>query len=248
MLHELKCIGFVFIAVKTELHEQHEFVGVHAETNHHIAKKSYSLADVEEGKVVLNSVGAYRVANTIANVVHEVALLDVENLVECAGNVETNTVHIVKAFASLNLLCREPTLVGETKFEFVAIGILLVAAEDGADFGELDLPDATKIVLHLLLLVLELFLIGEALPFAAPAYTIVLANRSNASGRWFYDAGYLGFGIAVFFLFNLKVNNVARHCVRYEDNKVVDFCNGFPFCSNARDGYILKEWKRFFLS
>ena len=193
---------------------------------------------------MLEGVAADGVAQTVVHVVHEVAGVDVEDFVESTGNVEAHGIHHVKLFARGHFLGGEPLLVGETELELVAVAEGLRAAEDGLHGGKFHLADAGEVVYHLLLLVAQLVLVGEALPLAAAAHAEVLANGLDAAGRIAVETHHFGFGITVFLFPDLQVYHIAGHGVGHEHHEVVHLGNGLAFGSHVGDFDIFKYGKR----
>ena len=86
------------------------------------------------------------------------------------------------------LLFRQVALVRTTEVQFVAVGLCLDAAEDRSEFRQLHLPDTGQLVVHLLLFVLQLFLVWQVLPFTSAADTEVLTEGGCAYITVFYEA------------------------------------------------------------
>ena len=117
------------------------------------------------------------VANLIVDVVHQMALCDVENLVESTRDMEPDRIHHIILHILLHFFIREPTLIGETKLQLVAIAINLLTSKDGLELRQFNLANARQVVKDLLLLGLELLLILKALPLATSTDTIMTASR-----------------------------------------------------------------------
>ena len=137
-------------------------------------------AQVNERIVVLVGIVAHGVADAVGYVVLQPALLDGQYLVEGVGNVEAYRIHLLVHHILPDLFRREPALVGESKLKLVAVELRFCGTEYRRYFRELHFSDAGKVVRYLLLLVSYLFRIGEHLPFAAAAYTVVLTERNGS--------------------------------------------------------------------
>ena len=156
--------------------------------------------------------------------------------------------HAIELHARGHLLRGEPLFVGKTEFEFVAIAGNVLAAEYGQHFGQLYLADARKVVPNLLLLETELFLVGQALPFAAATHAEVLAEGLGAEfGVFFYGNGFR-LCVTVFLALDLKIHHIARHDVRHEDNEVVHLGNGLALGGDVGDEYVGEYGKGLSLS
>ena len=191
-------------------------------------------------------------------VVHQATLLDVQYLVESAGDVKAQCVHVFYHLARANLLVGEPFLVAESKFQLVAVFKQLHAAHDGAQLGQGHLANAPQLVSHLFLFCSKLSLVGQLLPFASAADAEVGAGWGGAYRAQLVKSHHASLGITVFFLCNLKVNDISRHTEFCEHHKLAcfgavvfgyrDTCQGFAFGSHIGYRNVLKEWERFFLS
>jgi hypothetical protein len=93
-----------------------------------------------------------------------------------------------------------------------------------------------QLVEYLLLLELQLFFIGQVLPFATTAYTEVLAKRYGAHLAVFYKAHHLALGKRVLFASYLDITNIPWHAEWYEDHQVVPVEQTFSFGSNGLNG------------
>ena len=185
MLQERLCLRLVVRAAHAELHEEHDFArGGGAE--HHVAQQARLLAEVEKRQAVRKGVCSNAVAQAVVYIVHQMTFFDVENFIECAGNMKAHGVHAIELHARGHLLRGEPLFVGKTEFELVAIAGNVLAAKYGHHFGQFYLADARKVVPNLLLLETELLFVGQALPFATAAHAEVLAEGLGTEfGRLF---------------------------------------------------------------
>ena len=91
----------------------------------------------------------------------------------------------------------------------------------------------------------ELLFVGQVLPFATAAHAEVLAHGLAAKRRWFDHADDMRFGVAVFFLVDFDVDNVAGSAVGDENDQVVDASNALAFGGNAFYLYAL-DYGQFF--
>ena len=95
--------------------------------------------------------------------------MNIEHLIEHAGNMESDGIHTIELGSGFYLFFRQPFLVGEGKFEFVAVEGRMFGTLDREDFFHLDLADARQVVDYLLVFITYLFLIRKVLPFTAAA-------------------------------------------------------------------------------
>ena len=205
--------------------------------------------------------------------VHQVAFLDGQNLVERTRDVESEGggVFAPPPFGggwgeAFNFLFRQITLVGCAKVEFVAIFILPDRPHDGLEraeavgrsgtrVGQGEVADARELVEHLLFLEAQLLFVGQVLPFAAAAHAEMLASRHFAHLAQLVEANGFGLGIAVFFPLDLQIHNVARHAPRHENDQLAlgravvgGNCQShqrFSLGGDVGDGYAFKYGKWF---
>ena len=210
------------------------------------------LTQVVEGIVVRISVFENEVADFVAEVVHQPALLDRINLVEGTGDMETDGVLGVALLEGSDgfffllrqlgqLLGGEPALVAASELNLVSILLGLHAAHDRAELRKFNLSDAGKLVFHLLLLRLDLFLVREVLPFATATDTEVLAHRLLSYVALLDEANYLRLAILMFFLNYLQIYNIARHAERHEDDLVIYASDALTLGCYGLDGDVLQE-------
>lgn len=169
-------------------------------------------ANVVERHADLLGVALGLVAYGVVQVVHEPALADGVDLVERSRDVEAYGRVVLCGEVErwvLQLLLRKPSLVATSKLQLVAILPYLHGAEDGAERGQLHLPDALQLVVHLLLLGLELLLVGQVLPFASAADAEMLALWRGPYGAGCDEAHHATLAVAVFLLHDLHVGNIA---------------------------------------
>jgi len=244
-----ECLRVVHILVGgyAYLEEHHEFAGARG-ANHQVAKEAFVIADVVEGQAVLVGIVADGVANLVADVVLQPALLDGQHLVEGSGDVEAHGVHLVVGHFCPHLLFGEPALVREGELELVAIELGLFRAQYRRNLGQLHLTDTGKVVGHLLLLVLDLVFVAEALPFAAAAHAIVLAEGHGTLGRVFVKLHGYGFGILVLLALDLQIDYIAGYYIRNKNDQVVHFGQRFAFGGHIGYRNLLQKGKRFLLS
>ena len=131
---------------------------------------SQTLTQVVEGIVVRISIFEYEVADFVAEVIHQPALLDRINLVEGSGDMETDGVlgvALLERCYGIILFLRElsqflggePSLVAASELYLVAVLLGLHATHDRAELREFNLSDAGELVFHLLLLRLDLLFV-----------------------------------------------------------------------------------------
>ena len=101
---------------------------------------------------MLQGVGTQGVAHAVVHIVHQMAFVNVQNLVERARNMKAHCIHYLKTLTGSHLLACEPFLVGETKLQLVAVMRCLCAPQDGRDCGQLYLANTCEGIGDLLLL------------------------------------------------------------------------------------------------
>ena len=187
------------------------------------------LTGIEETETMLVGILLNAIAKAIVDVVHELAVLYGQYLVESTGSVETNSTRLLKLLAGLDFFFRQPNLVGKAELQFIAVAPGLLRTKNRAALRQRYLTDALQIVHHLLLLVAQLLLVRQNLPLAAAAHTIMRAEGLCSTLTLLVDMGTDSFGIVMFLARNTKVNHIARHYERNENNQVVYADKGFSF-------------------
>lgn len=108
--------------VLVEEGEHHHQVARRRRADHQRPHESLLRAQVEEGiSLVRQAIILDRQADLVGDVVLQPALVYVEHLVEHAGNVEPDPVHLLERLAGKDLLLRQPFLVGEGELQLVAV-------------------------------------------------------------------------------------------------------------------------------
>ena len=245
--HHVECGLLFLIRRDAKLHQEHDFAR-RGGAEHDVAHQSAIGTQVVEFQTASDGIVAQVVANAVVDVAHQVALVDVENLVECSRNVETERVHLREYFAAFHLFEREPLLIGETELQFIAILACFLRAQDGSALRQLDFADTRQVVHHLLLLVVQLRLIGENLPLASTANAIVWAESLRAFGRILVNMHGFGLSITVFFATNLQIRHITGHHVGNKDGEAVDLGQGLAFGGNIGDENFFEQGKWFLLA
>ena len=102
---------------------------------------------VEEGETVGDCIVAHFIADLVVQVVHQPALLDGQDLVECPSDMEADGRCVLDTVAKGgDVFSGQPALVGTAEVELVTVFLRLHAAEDGTELGKLDLADARELV------------------------------------------------------------------------------------------------------
>lgn len=216
--------------------------------HHHGADESLLGAEVVEWQAVGLAVVLHEVAQTVGNVVLEVAGFDVEHLVEGAGNVETCGVAVGEFLPRGELLEGEPAAVGEGELELVAVVPNVLAAQALGHFGNGHFCNAGECVDYLLALALQLVLVGEVLPPATAAHGEMLAAGLDTHAAGPAEARYAALGVAFLFLLNLNVDTVAWRAEGHEDHHIVDARNGIAFGGNGAYLDVLQKRQGFSFS
>ena len=92
----------------------------------------------------------------------------------------------------------------------------------------------------LFLLVLDLLRIGKNLPFATATYAIMLAKWDSSFTRIFVELHCYSFSIMMLFSLNLQVYYISGNDIRYENNQIINLCDGFSFGSHIRYCHFLQ--------
>ena len=231
-----------------EDHHHHQ-VACRGRTDHQRTDETLLIAQIEEGiPLMREAIGFDAVADPVGNIILQPALLNVEHLVEEGRDVETHTVPGIGRDTRLDLLFRQPFLVGEGELQFVAVEGRLGRAQDRQHLFRLHLADARQIVEHLFLFVFQLILIRDVLPFATTANTKVLAERFHTVRRVAVEMHGLALCIAVFLASELDIHHITRCHKRNEDHHVVHFGDRFSFSGYICDSYLLQKRQRFLVS
>ena len=171
-----KCLGPLVIAafIVVKLYEQHPLARVRV-AQHEVAQQSVLAASIVESHSRVHGIIKYVVAHPVLEVVHEPALLYGVAFVEGSGDMESycGLIESCTLGEAVELLGGVPPLVCTAELQFVAVLPLLHRSEDGMKLWQLNLSDARKLVVDLLLLGLELLGVGQILPLASAANTEV---------------------------------------------------------------------------
>ena len=134
---------------------------------------------VVERDTQLACILADAIADAVVDIGHQVTLGDVQHLVEAVGDMEAQSVgviHILQSACGADSVPAQPFAVGEGKLQFIAVFVYLFAAEDRGYLWQFDLSYSCQVIHYLLLLMAQLFLIGQDLPLASAALAIVLTH------------------------------------------------------------------------
>ena len=140
-----------------------------------------------------------------------------------------------------NLFLRQPALIRTAEVELIPVLLRLDAAKDGPELGEFDLTDACQLVKDLLLLELQLFRIGQVLPFATATDTEVLAERFHAYITIFYKTYHLALSKGVLLATDLHVAHITGHTEGYEHHQIVPVEQALAFGCHSLYRHALKE-------
>ena len=160
---------------------------------------------------------------------------DVEHLVEHVRDMEPHGRRSVERRTALHLLACQPAAVSKGEFQFVAVEARRRRTQAGGDLRELDLPDPGQLVTHLRRFEAQLLLIGQVLPFAAPAHAEVFAEGLLAQRRAFHIVHDAALHEAAALDADLHVHHIARNRHRDEDHHVVPTPHGLALGRQGRD-------------
>ena len=100
------------------------------------------------------------IAYLVVQVIHEPALADREYLVESSCDVESDNWRILYGRLVLEFFAGQPPFVGAAEVQFVTVLVRLDTAKNRTEWWQCDVPDASQLVVNLLLLHAELLAIG----------------------------------------------------------------------------------------
>ena len=225
---------FILLLFIMKLHNHHPFSAVRV-SDDDVSQKSTLFSQVKELDIVSQCIVSYLIAYIIVHPIHQSTLLDRQNLVEGTGDMESNSIHIIKCSPRCHLLFGKPPFVRTSKFQLVSIFLGLYTAEDRVTFRKSDLSYASQLILHLLLFRFELLLVGQVLPLASATHTEMLAEGRYAYLTIFNESHHLSLAITVFFLLHLQVNNIPWHGKRHKNHHVVHASQSLTFGSHISD-------------
>ena len=231
----------------TELHKEHKFPRI-AGAYHERAQQTLIEAKVIKFQSMFKRIPTDIIAYGIVYIIHQMTFLYVKNLVKGTCDMKSHSIHHVISDISPYLFLCEPSFIRESKFQFVAITIDMLAANNRLYLWEFYLTNSDKIVLHLLLLSLELFFILETLPLTSATYSIVLACRFCPERRIFVEANSHSLHVRAFLLLHLKVYHIARHDVWHKDHFIIHSCYRLAFCRTCRNCYFFQYRKLLLVS
>ena len=203
-------------------------------------------AQIVERYTLLVGKLTYTIAQAVVQALHECTLLNIKNLVKCSGNMKTKSIHVIILDTRLHLFPCKPALVAERKLQFIAVLTRILGAQDRHYRRKLDLANTCKGIDNLLLLVFELVLIGQTLPFTTTTDAIMLTERLTTFLRIFIELDSLGLGITMLLALHLEVNHITRHHVRHEHNKVIYPCKCLALGRHSCNLHFFKQ-REFFL-
>ena len=214
------------------------------------------LAGVKEREVVGIGIVADGEAQAVVHGVHQMALLDGQDLVEGTVGMVTHRALLhglaqrfrVSSLQPPTLLLREPAAVGKAVLQLVAVLLRLGRAQDGRARRQLHLADAREGIHHLLLLCLQLQLVGQHLPFAASADAEMGTEGRDAVGRRLHESHDLALGIAVFLFRNLDIHHISGDGKGHEDHQVLDSHQRLTLGGDSLYGHALQKRQRFTFS
>ena len=153
---------------------------------------------------------------------------------------ETYGIHLFVYHILFYFFFRQPTFVRKSVLQFISVELCFLGTEDRRNFRKFDFSDAGKVVRYLFLLVLDLLRIGKNLPFATATYAIMLAKWDSSFTRIFVELHCYSFSIMMLFSLNLQVYYISGNDIRYENNQIINLCDGFSFGSHIRYCHFLQ--------
>ncbi len=134
--------------------EHHHQVASGGGADDEVAQQPFLLARVVEVEVVIDGVLLAEEPDVVARGRLQPAVLDIQDLIEHAGHVETETT-VLEELALLlpfHILVGQPQHRGEGVFQRVAVVLDLLRPEDGHQRRELELAEVREVILDLFLL------------------------------------------------------------------------------------------------
>ena len=176
-------------------------------------------------------------------IIHQPAFLDRQNLIEGPRDMKADGRYVFQTLTLIigqgrYLLFCQVAFIRTTKVELIAVGLCLYTAEYRTKLRQLNLSNTSQLVVHLFLLVLQLFLVWQVLPFTSTADTEMLTERSCAYITIFYKANHFCLHETVLLATHLQVNHVTWNRPGYEHHHIVDPGKALTFCGHVCDGYI----------
>ena len=193
------------------------------------------LAGVVERVAVIETEFLDSQTNRIRWIALQVAVVDVEHLIEHARDVESERGRSLQIGTRSHLLKRQPTAVGKGKFELVAVVARLGRGQAGANLGQGNLTDAGELIAHLLGLEAQLLLVGQILPLATSTHPEVGAEGLRAQRRTLYIIDHITLHEATTLLANLYVHHIPRNGHRYKDHLLVPTTHCLAFGGQGRN-------------
>ena len=176
-------------------------------------------------------------ADVVARGSLQPAMLNVEHLVEHTGHMEAQTALLVKlaVFVSPQIIIGEPSHRGEGVFQLVAVIVLLLRPDDGHQLRKLKFSEVLEVVLHLFLLVSQLFAIVEHLPFAAAAHAEMAAWGHHAVGRGLAHRQQVRLRVPVLALIDFHIHHIAGHGKGDKNGETVQLGHGLALRTRGDD-------------
>ena len=164
------------MVLKGENHCQHYVSGSIA-PYHHVAEKTCVFPDVVELQTVAQGIVLHEEPDSVGWLLLKPAMLDIQNFVEESSYMETESAAFFRTQAFRILVSVDPPFGGECEFQLVAVVSRVVRRDYRRNLRYAEMSYPHELVIYLLLFGLELHFVGEMLPFAASAYSEMLAER-----------------------------------------------------------------------
>ena len=144
-----------------------------------------------------------RFADEVSGLGLQVALGNGHHFIKYALGMKTRTRHFHRHIGVFDIGIAQVAFGSKSVLQLVAVGSGLRSALYGQPFCHFHMTNSCELIFYLLLLVGQLFLVGQHLPLAAAAGTKMAAKSINAVGAWCYQLKRPALGI-VFFVFKEK--------------------------------------------
>lgn len=209
-------------------------------TDHDVAHKAYLLALVVEFQSLLLCILFGPKADGVAWFGLKVAMVNVEDFVEAAGDVEAECVHGTPLVV-VHIDGIKPAAVGIGVLQFVAVVGGFFGGQNGKPIAFLYLTDALKGIFYLLGFEFELAGVAEVLPFATSAGAKMGAESGLPVWRGLEQAVNTGFGEGFFVFFYEYIDDIAGDTAFYKIYLIVYSGDALAFGGHIEKSDFLQD-------
>ena len=166
--------------VFTRENDSQHYVARSVAPDHHIAEETCIFPYVVELQTVPQGIVLHEEPDSVGRLFLKPTMLDIQNLVEESSYMETESAAFFRTQAFGVLVSVDPSFGGECEFQLVAVVSRIVGRYYRRNLRYAEMSYPYELVIYLLLFGLELHFVGEMLPFAASAYSEMLAERLHS--------------------------------------------------------------------